>query len=553
MSFTPGSGGVAVSDQEGGERAASSGFDAAPLEAPRIWSILFLARHAAIVAFAACFALIPSFGDDRLLLAGAVLLVLPYDVGLHLHARRYARLPRSMPFTYAAVPAALAALFPIGWVPAVAATLGNLSLFAVVFPRTVTAVSALLSGLAFGGAGLVAEPTGLASGLVAYSVTAPAIVLGVGALFEARESSERRYREFVENANDMIYTHDLETFRFLSANGAALAITGYSEDELKAISVADIVAPDHLARAAVMIEQKVEGVTDSTRYELEIITKDGRRIPVEVSTRLIRGRGQPMAVQGIARDISERRQVEAQQAALDRAKSEFIANAAHELRTPLTTLGGLASILESDRSSMTDAEIDDAIGSLARQGKRAALLADKLLDLSAIEVGGLGVVPEPVPVLEAVHRALEEAPPPEGVKVDVRVPDDVTVMADPVRLIEVTVNLVTNAYRYGGSRVVIDAAHQGPTADVWVEDDGPGIPASLAETVFEPFTRADDGRRPDSTGLGLAICSRIARALGGSIVYEPADPSGARFRLTLSTAESTAESTALAQDQGASP
>ncbi|HVM40377.1 MAG TPA: PAS domain-containing sensor histidine kinase, partial [Acidimicrobiia bacterium] len=418
------------------------GFDSPPIHAPRIWSTLFVVRHLAIVAFATAFAAIPSFGDDRFVLAAAVLAVLPYDFTIHLYTRRHARLPRSMPFTYAVIPAVLTAVFPIGWLPAVAATLGNLSLFAVTFHRNVNALSALVSATALGVAGLVAEPEQFAAGLVAYAVTAPAIVLGVGALFDAREQSDRRYRDFVENANDMIYTHDLTSLRFLSANSAALTLTGYGEEELRRITVADIVAPEHLERAAGMIQAKVEGEAEATRYELEIVTKDGRRLPVEVSTRLIRHRGQPVAVQGIARDISDRRHVEAQRAALDRARSEFIANAAHELRTPLTTLAGLAAVLAADREDMTTEELDEALAALARQGRRAHLLADKLLDLSAIEMGGIGVSPEPVSVLDTIGRVLEEAPPPPGVNIDVRVPSDVTVMADPVRLTEVLVNLV---------------------------------------------------------------------------------------------------------------
>ncbi|HVM39550.1 MAG TPA: sensor histidine kinase, partial [Acidimicrobiia bacterium] len=96
--------------------------------------------------------------------------------------------------------------------------------------------------------------------------------------------------------------------------------------------------------------------------------------------------------------------------------------------------------------------------------------------------------------------------------------------------------LVTNAYRYGGSKMVVDAGRNNGVTDIWVEDDGPGVPDSLTESLFEPFTRGDNGKRPDSTGLGLAICARIVKALDGEIVHEPADPRGARFRVTLPTA-----------------
>jgi diguanylate cyclase (GGDEF)-like protein/PAS domain S-box-containing protein len=125
----------------------------------------------------------------------------------------------------------------------------------------------------------------------------------------ALRESEERYRELFENANDLIYTHDLAG-NFTSLNKTGERITGYTREEAIKLNIAQVVAPDHLARAKEMMTRK-HFVDEATVYELEIIAKDGRRVPLEVSTRLVYANGEPCGVQGIARDIAERKHTEA--------------------------------------------------------------------------------------------------------------------------------------------------------------------------------------------------------------------------------------------------
>ncbi|HEV2283366.1 MAG TPA: PAS domain S-box protein [bacterium] len=125
----------------------------------------------------------------------------------------------------------------------------------------------------------------------------------------ALQASEARHRELVEGATDIIYTIDLSG-RFTSVNPAGLELTGYSLDEALAADLSRVVAPEHLDLARTMMARRLGGDTSTNRYEIEIIAKDGRRIPVEVSTRVIMAAGKPVGIQGIARDISARRQAE---------------------------------------------------------------------------------------------------------------------------------------------------------------------------------------------------------------------------------------------------
>ena len=125
---------------------------------------------------------------------------------------------------------------------------------------------------------------------------------------DAIREREERYRELFENANDIIYTHDLQG-NFTSLNRTGERITGYSREETMKMNVADVIAPEYLGLAREMIAHKAAEHV-STVYEIDIISKKGRRVRLEVSTRLIFRDGKPVGVQGIARDLTERKHSE---------------------------------------------------------------------------------------------------------------------------------------------------------------------------------------------------------------------------------------------------
>jgi PAS domain S-box-containing protein len=122
---------------------------------------------------------------------------------------------------------------------------------------------------------------------------------------DALKESKERYRELFENANDIVYTHDTSG-NFTSLNRSGERVTGYNWQEAAKMNIADLLAADYLHLARQLIASEASG-KHSAVYELEIVTKHGARVRVEVSTRVIYQAGKPVGVQGIARDLTERR------------------------------------------------------------------------------------------------------------------------------------------------------------------------------------------------------------------------------------------------------
>ncbi len=132
--------------------------------------------------------------------------------------------------------------------------------------------------------------------------------LDESARLQALRESEARYRELVDNSNDTLYTHDLAG-HFTSVNRAGELLLGHSREELLRMTIDQVVAPESLPLAREMIARKIAD-EEPTRYEVEVLTRDGRRVRLEVSTRLVVRDGRPVGVQGIARDITERTRAE---------------------------------------------------------------------------------------------------------------------------------------------------------------------------------------------------------------------------------------------------
>jgi PAS domain S-box-containing protein len=168
--------------------------------------------------------------------------------------------------------------------------------------------------------------------------------------------NEQRYRELFENANDIIYTHTLQG-NFTSLNRTGQIITGYSLEEALKMNIVDVLAPEYVNIARQMIAQKTDGKTP-TVYELEIIAKNGRRVRLEVSTRLMYQDGKPAGIQGVGRDLTDRKRSEevlaqqSQREAMTHRISQAIRCSLDSSEIFRTAVHELGSYLNADRCSL---------------------------------------------------------------------------------------------------------------------------------------------------------------------------------------------------------
>ncbi len=222
---------------------------------------------------------------------------------------------------------------------------------------------------------------------------------------------------------------------------------------------------------------------------------------------------------------------------LDRARSEFIANASHELRTPLFSLGGFLEL-------MADEELDEQtkrefLETMREQVDRLAKLATDLLDLSRLDAGQIHVAHEPVDLGEIAQTVAEEF---RAVAERSRHPVDVVVegrpvaRADELRVLQVVRALADNAFVHTpeGTRIRLRAYADREHAYLEVADDGPGVPAEHTPHVFDRFYRADGGIASGS-GLGLAIARELVTMMSGDVVLE-SQPGSTVLRVVLGAA-----------------
>ncbi len=218
---------------------------------------------------------------------------------------------------------------------------------------------------------------------------------------------------------------------------------------------------------------------------------------------------------------------------LEQSRLEFIASISHELRTPLTAVVGFASELQDRVSSFTPEELRQFAGVIAAQSNEVAGIVEDLLVITRAEAGHLTVTPGPVNIaaeLKLVRSSLPAERPEQRITLGL---SEAIAWADPLRVRQIARNLLSNASRYGGNDVRVCVNTRAFDVVVGVSDDGPGIPESDREMVFQAYGRSNlSESKPGSIGLGLTVSRYLADAMEGSLEYHR-DDGVSRFTLTL--------------------
>ena len=224
---------------------------------------------------------------------------------------------------------------------------------------------------------------------------------------------------------------------------------------------------------------------------------------------------------------------------LERARKEFVANVSHELRTPLSLIKGYVETL-LDGAHANPEVANKFLQTIDRNAERLKLLIEDLLTISELESGRVKLNQHAVALDAVVKKVLDDFKSRAGAKNVNLVQEtaDLRVRADSDRLEQVLGNLVDNAIKYGrpeGKVVVGARAVDGGHVEVFVKDDGPGIPAESLSRVFERFYRVDKARSREQggTGLGLSIVKHIVQSHGGRVWAKSELGQGATFYFTL--------------------
>jgi signal transduction histidine kinase len=232
------------------------------------------------------------------------------------------------------------------------------------------------------------------------------------------------------------------------------------------------------------------------------------------------------------------------QRASERAKDEFLGYVSHELRTPIASVLGYLELIALDDANLT-AEQRAHLEVVERNTQRLLRLVEDLLLRAQVDAGRFAVRPEPMDLAEVVTASVRSALPfarTHDLRLVDTTPAAVPLVADPVRLGQMTDNLVNNALKFtpAGGRVEVRAVlrrpvGEAPLAVLVVQDDGVGIPADEVRHLTERFFRASSAtqRRVPGVGLGLSITQAIVDAHGGELSVSSVEGEGTTFTVTL--------------------
>ncbi len=252
---------------------------------------------------------------------------------------------------------------------------------------------------------------------------------------------------------------------------------------------------------------------------------------------LLEAFGNQMAVACERSLLSDENEQARLQVKSEQLRNSLLSSVSHDLRTPLATITGAASSVLEGTERMDLASCRAMVKEIYDESIRLNRIVSNLLDMTKLQSGTLTIVKQLHSMEEIVGSALsclEDRLVSHSIKTVIPV-DLPFVLVDAMLIQQVLVNLIENALKYTPERSLIEvsAACENGTVVVAVADNGPGIPASLREKIFEKFFRESSTERASGFGLGLAICAAIVEAHGGRIRVDGRAGGGAIFKFDL--------------------
>jgi PAS domain S-box-containing protein len=390
----------------------------------------------------------------------------------------------------------------------------------------------------------------------------------------ARLDAEHRFRLLTEISPDVIIRLDLQG-RIVYASLAIEHVLGYGQEEVVGHST-DLVHKEDRATLASRFSDVLAGGIPAGAI-IRLRHKNGAYVWMEVLGRLARdpGSGAPLEVVIVARDVTERKSYElelegsrmqllvqsaellalaeslkqsrdeaiaAREAAMlaNSAKAQFLANMSHELRTPLNAVLGFSDFMLSGASGEMSERHRSYLADIKASGEHLLAMVNDMLDLARIDAGRLDLRLARVDGRALVEDCLAMlAPRAQAKALDLRLlpGPDLQILADPTRLRQILINLITNAVKFtpDGGRVTITLAAENGEAAFTVADTGRGMTAEDIRLALEPFrqVKSDIREQQEGAGLGLPITRALVEPHGGRLEIDSVlgEGTSVRFRL----------------------
>ncbi len=366
---------------------------------------------------------------------------------------------------------------------------------------------------------------------------------------------EERYRALFDRSLDFVFICNFDG-KFIDANDVMLDRLGYSREEFTSFHFIEMLPLDQRQQAQEMHSEIMHMGHQTEIAQLKIMTKSGEYLDIEVRGSVIYRWSKPYAIQGIARDISERiisenkflsthlqlqetiEQLQTSHKQLLQSEKlsaigQLVSGVAHELNNPLMAISGYAEMLDGNVQGQ---EAKQYVATLQKEADRAIKIVGNLLSFARKRE----VVHLPVSINEVIKsvislRSYELKLDNIGIDQDLAA-DLPNVIGDFQQLQQVFLNILLNAeqaiYESGiGERIIIQSREESSKIIIKIIDDGPGIPHDILNRVFEPFfTTKEVGK---GTGLGLSICYGIIEDHGGTISCYSSEGNGATFEVRL--------------------
>jgi PAS domain S-box-containing protein len=354
------------------------------------------------------------------------------------------------------------------------------------------------------------------------------------ALLARAEDAAARQQAILDSATDAILTLN-PSGSVESINAAGERMFGWSEADLARRDLSTLLPMDESAEGVFVTRLLGPGRLDNgpiTR-EMTAVRNDGSTFPVELA---VSEMPLPDGLRYVAsiRDIAERRRS-------DRMKEEFVSTVSHELRTPLTSIAGSLGLVIGGAAGELPDRARRLITIAQTNCQRLVRLINDILDIEKMESGKVRFDMRSHPLAEVAARSIEEVRAyADGFGVRLRLQQDgptPIIRGDADRLVQVTVNLLSNAAKFSpaGSDITVCVESSADEARLSVRDRGPGIPKDFESRIFGRFAQADgsDTRQKGGAGLGLAIAREIMERHGGRLTFENLPSGGAVFHMDL--------------------